>query len=295
MDTEASKTAIGAAMMRAAHLVLDDDPKIFRDDLAMRFSGYETETALRDQLKLNQITASEKLGADAAQRLFQSVRAGVTIRSRVTEDALFEAMKRGITRYVVLGAGLDSFAWRRADLADKLEVYEIDHPASQDWKRARLRDLGIASTPNIHFIPIDFEKQTLLEGMREGRLPLDKPLFFSWLGVTLYLTREIVLDTLRQIATLPSGTEISFTFRVPASQLKAQDEQIAKLVASSAASVNEPFLSAFEPDELAARVRELGFSHVTHVGPKETNATYFAGRSDGLEGHTLSHIMLARV
>jgi methyltransferase (TIGR00027 family) len=109
---------------------------------------------------------------------------------------------------VILGAGLDSFAWRHPDLAEGVEVYEIDHPASQEWKRRRLRELRIKRPPNLTFNPIDFEKQTLTDGLRETGFPLEKPAFFSWLGVTQYLKRSTALSTLKQVGTLGQGTEI---------------------------------------------------------------------------------------
>lgn len=291
-ETEVSATAIGAALMRAAHLIVDGEPKIFRDDYAMRFGGFASEADFRAYLDKSTRETSARMGEDQAQHLFRSVRSSVTSRARYTEDALADAMTRGISRFVVLGAGLDSFAWRHPELADRLEIYEVDHPASQEWKQQRLRELNLEMPRNLHFIPIDFEKQTLLEGLRAGGLPANKPAFFSWLGVTLYLTRDTVLNTLKQIASLGAGTEICFTFRVIPQE---KDQKIASEIASSAASVSEPFLSSFEPQELKARLQELGYSKITHFSHEDANAAYFARRTDGLKALSSSNIMLARI
>ena len=192
MEGHASVTAVAAARGRAAHLLLDGEPKIFRDDLALRFSGADSEASLRETINAMLGEVAAKAGPDAARKSFRVARASMLMRSRYTEDALGLAMARGITCYVILGAGLDSFAWRRTDLAAAIQVFEIDHPASQQWKQRRLQKLGIGRPPNLTFLPIDFERQTLVNGLREGGYPLERPAFISWLGVTQYLTREAV-------------------------------------------------------------------------------------------------------
>ena len=281
--------------MRAAHLLLDGDPKIFRDDFALRFSGSDSEASLREDTSAMVAEVAAKLGPEAAQRIFQVTRAVMIMRSRYAEDALNRAIARGITRYVILGAGLDSFAWRHPDLAKAVEVFEIDHPASQQWKRLRLQELGIVQPPNLTFVPIDFEKQTLLDGLRDGGYPLEKPAFFSWLGVTQYLTKEAVLGTLKQVATLPSGTEISFTFVVPQSLLAGDDQRFFAMAAAGAAARGEPWVTFFEPAELSGQLQELGFTRVEHFSPDDANIRYFAGRGDGLRVPGGEHVMLAQV
>ena len=292
---KASFTAIGAAKMRAAHLLLDGDPKIFRDDFALRFSGSDSEASLREDTSAMVAEVAAKLGPEAAQRIFQATRAVMIMRSRYAEDALTRAIARGITHYVILGAGLDSFAWRHPHLANTVEVFEIDHPASQQWKRLRLQELGIVQPPNLTFLPIDFEKQTLLDGLRDGGYPLEKPAFFSWLGVTQYLTKEAVLGTLKQVATLPSGTGISFTFVVPQSLLAGDDQRFFAMAAAGAAARGEPWVTFFEPAELSEQLQQLGFTGVEHFSPADANIRYFAGRGDGLLVPGGEHVMLAQV
>jgi methyltransferase (TIGR00027 family) len=295
MEAGASLTAIGAARMRAAHLLLDDDPKIFRDDFALRFGGCESEASLREDLSTDVAEIASRIGPEIAQRVLQAGRAVMIMHSRYTEDALSQAIANGVTRYVILGAGLDSFAWRQPQFVSRVEVVEVDHPSSQQWKRRRLQELGIGEPPNLKFLPIDFEKQTLLDGLRDGGCPLDKPAFFSWLGVTQYLTRETVLGTFKQVATLGSGTEIAFTFVVPHNLLAPGDQRFLAMAAGAAAARGEPWLTLLEPDELTRQLQELGLTRVEHLSPEEANIRYFAGRRDGLHVPGVEHVMQARV
>jgi len=295
MEAQGSLTAIGAASARAAHLLIDAEPKIFRDDFALRFCGFEGESFLRDHLDGMLAELSGMIGAENAQIISCSVRGTVILRSRLSEDAFERARARGIRRFVSLGAGLDSFAWRYPGLADEIEVYEIDHPASQQWKRERLNALGVAQPRNLRFLPVDFESETLLEGLRKGGFPMDKPAFLSWLGVVTYLHRETALDTLRQVAMLAPGSEIALTFMVPEKLLSDMDKQVFAVTAAGAAARGEPLLSFFEPQELMAELREMGFTHIEHLGPEVADKTYFAGRSDGLRAAGMEQTMLARV
>jgi methyltransferase (TIGR00027 family) len=207
---------------------------------------------------------------------YRCARAGIVVRQRYAEDALDEAVVRGVARYVILGAGLDSFAYRRPDLAAVLRVFEVDHPATQQWKRARLRELHVALPSNLTFIPLDFEQHTLADGLHAGghRPPL--PTFFSWLGVTHYLTEEAVFKTLRYVASLAAGTEIVFQYFVPEALWYDEDRPMLtlwKTRRNAQGEPVEPVLSLFEPTILATRVLELGFTRVWDVGPsKRTHA-----------------------
>ena len=295
MKEQASLTALTAARGRAAHLLLDGEPKIFNDELALRFSGSDSETSFRESINAMLAGVAAKAGPDAAQQSFRVARASMLMRSRYAEDALSLAMARGITRYVILGAGLDSFAWRRPDLADAVQVFEIDHPASQQWKKQRLRELGIGPPSNLTFLPIDFEKQTLVNGLREGGYPLDKPAFISWLGVTQYLTREAVLGALKEVATLARGTEISFTFIVPQALWVGEGQRMFPFALASTAASGEPWVSFFEPAELTSQLKELGFNRIAHFSPDDANDRYFSGRSDGLRIVAGEHVMRAQL
>ncbi len=207
-----SGTAETTALMRALHLLLDDDPKIFADPLAEAFLSPEQATVLKTPPQIFQTPE------------MRSLRAVFVVRQRYAEDELAKAIARGISQYVILGAGLDSFAYRRSDLRQTLHVYEVDHPSTQQWKRQRLAELGIALPHNLTFIPIDFEVHTLAAGMAASPFKPHEPAFFSWLGVTQYLTTEAVLSTLQYVASSTApGSEIVFQIILSPSTLSAED------------------------------------------------------------------------
>ena len=194
----ASRTAIGTAVHRAAHLLLDEDPKILVDPFARAFAGYASDAAM-----LHALASTETIE-------FPRMRTVFTLRSRYVEDELAAAIIRGIDQYIILGAGLDSFAYRRPDLVASLDVFEVDHPASQAWKRARVAELGIAVPTHLHHVSIDFERQTLGQGLADSIVDFGKPVFLSLLGVTQYLTPDATLRTLRDVAaTTAPGSELS--------------------------------------------------------------------------------------
>jgi methyltransferase (TIGR00027 family) len=282
-------------MIRAAHLILDHEPKIFQDSLALRLSGVENEVALQEQLGAMETEMARRSTPEVAQALAREIRANLAMRQRYTEDELGKALERGVTQYVILGAGLDSFAYRRPDLAGVLHVFEVDHPATQQWKRARLQELDLTPPSNLTFIPLNFEQQTLADGLRAGGHRSELPTFISWLGVAMYLTEEAVFETLRYVASLASGSEIVFQYVLPESLLDQESRSLLTTLKAFGAARGEPFLSLFEPTDLAARVKALGFTQVWDFGPEEANARYFAGRTDGLYIRPMSNLMKARV
>jgi methyltransferase (TIGR00027 family) len=290
-----SSTAVAAAMMRAAHLLWDAEPKILRDELALGLSGLGDETRLRATLDAMLTELQAGFSAEFAQAVFRHFRAMAVLRSRYVEDQLSRAISRGVRQYVILGAGFDSFAYRRKDLAQSVHVFEVDHPLSQQEKLARLRALHVELPISLRFVPVDFEKQTLAHGLQAGGYCVEEPAFFSWLGVTQYLTEAAVYRTLREVASLAARTEIVFMYVVPAAFLAEEDRRLLAVATASGASHGEPWLSFFDPAQLAARVRDLGFAEVWDLAPAEANARYFAGRGDGLRVAGIGHLMKARV
>jgi methyltransferase (TIGR00027 family) len=238
-----------------------------------------------------------KTGRDLAQAkaAVSYARCPVVMRSRYVEDELDQAIMRGVAQYVILGAGLDSFAYRRPDLADVLRVFEVDHPATQAWKRTRLHELNVATPPNLVFVPLDFEKRSLIESLRICGYRCDAAGLFSWLGVTPYLTRDAIFDTLRTVASMAPGTEIIFQYLLPPALLDNESRQINELFMDAGAAGGEPYLTFFEPANLAEQVRKLGFAEVWDLGPEEANARYFANRTDGLRLRDIDHFLGARV
>jgi methyltransferase (TIGR00027 family) len=282
-------------MMRAAHLIMDGDPKIFQDHLALSLSGVESETALQARLGAMDAEIARLSTPEFAQAMTRYVRADVALRQRYTEEELDKAVERGVTQYMILGAGLDSFAYRRPALATTLRVFEVDHPATQQWKRARLRELNIELPSNLTFVPVDFERETLADRLRIGGYRSELPTFVSWLGVTPYLTEAAVFETFRYVASLAPGSEIVFEYVLPESLVDDENRLLLAVFKAFGAARGEPWLSAFEPSDLATRVKDLGFTEVWDFGPEEANARYFTGRTDGLYIRPMSHLMKARV
>ena len=266
-EGQPSTTAQVAAMRRATHLLWDDQPKLLEDTLALRLCGFEDESALQTTNDAAVAQAAQRFGLDFAQSFIRAARSHVVLRSRYVEDELDQAIKRGISQYVILGAGLDSFAYRRPDLVNVLRVFEVDYPATQSWKRARLQHLGIELLPNLTFVALDFEKQSFLEALRMNGYRLEAPALLSWLGVTPYLSTEAIFNVLRTVASLKSGTEIIFDYLVPAASLDEESRQLQAALKASTAARGEPILSLLEPASLGAQVRELGFANVWDLGP----------------------------
>jgi len=205
------------------------------------------------------------------------------LRNRYAEDELEEAVGRGITRYVILGAGLDSFVFRRPDIMRKLHLYEVDHPVSQAWKRERLAELSLQVPATLHFVPVDFEQHTLAESLIGSGLKPGTIAFFSWLGVTQYLGAEAVLKTLGEIASFAgSGSEMLMQFIVPPANLDGPDRALVEGLAARAAEIGEPWLSFFEPGVLEKHFKQIGFGRISHFGPNDAFERHMRYRMDGL-------------
>jgi methyltransferase (TIGR00027 family) len=274
-----SRTAQGAAMHRAAHQVIDLPP-VFADPLALRIIGEEAASALREN-------------RDEVLTRSPGLRAFIAVRSRFTEDCLAAAMGRGVTQYVLLGAGLDTFAYRAP--RGELRVFEIDHPATQGWKRTRLKEVSIAIPDGVTYAPVDFERETLRDGLMRAGFDFSKPAMFAWLGVTPYLTPDAVMGTLGFIASLTKGSEVVFDYaEAPGKDDAAQRENFEALAARVAAA-GEPFKSAFETPSLICNVEALGFSFVEDLDTTALNARYFRDRSDGLLLRGRAHLLHACV
>jgi methyltransferase (TIGR00027 family) len=177
-----------------------------------------------------------------------------------------------------------------------LDVYEVDHPASQLWKRERIEELGIKIPARLRYVPIDFERETLTEGLAAAEVNLHVATFFSWLGVTQYLTPAAVLSTLREIAQIAApGSEIVFQFIVPAATLASEEGSLVKALAALAAAAGEPWLSFFDPDEMETHLKRMGFTKIHHFGPQQASERYLLARTDGLRLPAYFHMINAVV
>jgi methyltransferase (TIGR00027 family) len=261
-----SKTARRVAIRRAAHQLLDH-PRVLDDPLALRIIGAEAEDALRSNPKEDH----------AFSRAF---RAFMAARSRFAEDELARAVGQGVKQYVVLGAGLDTFAYRNPHAG--LRVFEVDHPDTQAWKREQLRAAGIAIPASLTFVPIDFERQTLADGLARSGFNANAAAFFSWLGVTPYLTREACMITLSFIAKMPAGSGVVFDFAVEPALLNAGQRQALDALSQRVARYGEPFQLFFDPGKLRDELKSMGFQRTEFLQGKEINERYFKDRKDGL-------------
>ena len=274
-----SRTAQGAALHRAAHQLVDLPP-VFADPLALRIVGDEAAGELRAGKGRHALVESTPL------------RAFIATRSRFTEDSLAEAHASGVRQYAILGAGLDTFAYERARRFEGLAIFEIDHPATQGWKRARLGEAGIAIPDSVTYAPVDFERDTLANGLARAGFDSSRPAFFAWLGVTPYLTREAITATLAFIASLKPGSGVVFDYaQAPGALHSAHFEAMAARVAA----LGEPFRSLLDPAELVRDLARLGFKRIENFGADALNARYFRGRADGLKLVGRGHLMRAGV
>jgi methyltransferase (TIGR00027 family) len=273
-NAQPSRTAQRVALRRAAHQLLDD-PKVFDDPLALAIANGESEAT-----------------AESQHPYSRALRAFLAVRSRYAEDQLAVAVQRGIRQYVVLGAGLDTFAYRNPFQSAGLRVFEVDHPATQEWKRAQLRDAGIAIPEEMTFAAVDFERQSLQEGLLAAGFDQRQPAFFSWLGVTPYLSRPAFDATVEFIARLPAGSGMVFDYAVERSLLTPLQQLALDRMAERVARAGEPFQLFFDPAALALDLARLGFGNIEDLNGDQINARYFAGRADGLAvsggGHLLS-------
>jgi methyltransferase (TIGR00027 family) len=275
-----SRSALMVAMLRATHQLLDA-PKVFDDPLALSILGAEHEAQVRrDPSKFNA----------AFSRI---LRTAMAVRSRLAEDELARAIQSGVHQYVVLGAGLDTFAYRHNEQA--LRVFEVDHPSTQTWKRSLLQESAIAAPSSLSFVPVDFEKATLPDALREAGCRVDLPVFFSWLGVTLYLSREAIFETLRFVASLPKGSAIVFDYGVASSLLNPMERMGMTHFAKKYAEQGEPWKTYFDPAELVRELRATGFAQLEDLDATKLQARYLCDRQDGLRLGGGTRLMLARV
>jgi methyltransferase (TIGR00027 family) len=268
-DSRPSRTAHRVAIRRAAHQLVDD-PVVFRDPLAMAIIGAEAADNLRAQI------SSEK------DRLARALRAFMAVRSRYAEDQLDAAVAGGVRQYVVLGAGLDTFAYRNRHAERGLRVFEVDHPATQAWKRELLAAAQIGLPGEMAFVPLNFERQILRDELQAAGFRCDQPAFFSWLGVTIYLRHEAFTATMQFIRSMPSRSGIAFDYAVARSSLSFLERLALDALTLRVGAAGEPFRLFFEPKKLTSEIEQMGFGQVENIGREEINARYFVGRADGL-------------
>lgn len=269
-----SRTALGTAYLRAAHQLLDAPPRILEDRFAVSLLGPAAERRITEDASSYQTPERRAL------------RAHVVLRARFTEDRLAAAMARGVSQYVILGAGFDTFAYRQPAWARQLRIVEVDHLATQGLKRSYLADAAIAIPENVRFAAVDFDRESLRDGLYRNEIARNEPTFFSWLGVTMYLKEDVIDAALRTIAAFPAGSEIVLTFARSRTDAPSP-------FAQRAADLGEPWLSYFEPDALASKLRATGFSEVEFLSPADAETRYFRDRPRDLPVPAQTNIVSA--
>jgi methyltransferase (TIGR00027 family) len=260
---KASRTALRVAIRRAAHQLVDHPP-VLVDPIAVKLIGQDYPRDLER----------------ASHTVARDFRAYLAARSRFAEDHLAQAVAAGVRQYVILGAGLDTFAYRNPFPA--LRVFEADFPATQDWKREMLASASIDVPPSLTFVALDFEHKTLLESLAEGGLETAEPAFFSWLGVAPYLTVDAFRSTLAAIGSLPAGTGLAFDYSLPPETLTPERRAIFDRLAERVAAAGEPLRLFFTQEQMQEELRSAGFTRLEQVDHDGINLLYFQSRADGL-------------
>ncbi|MGW5646997.1 class I SAM-dependent methyltransferase [Saccharopolyspora sp. NPDC003752] len=279
MNQETSRTALLAAAARAAHVLVDAEPHIFADPLAVPLLGEQAE----ELLGYHRFSGEHPI--------LRGARAQAVIRCRYTEERLAAATRNGIAQYVILGAGLDTFAYRN-ELG--VRVFEVDHPVTQHWKRDLLENAGITIPGPASHVAVDFESDSLGDALVAAGFDPARPAFISWLGVTMYLTRDSIHETLATIGRFASGTQLVTDYVVSEELRDAVGREYAEAVAQVAGEGGEPWLSYFTPDEMAALLRDCGLTAVDDVDQRNAIDPELWHRRDGLSPSTLSRLVHAR-
>jgi methyltransferase (TIGR00027 family) len=261
-----SRTALGVAIRRAVHQLYDAHPRILEDPVAVPILGEAYRQALEDA------------ATSVDDRFSRAMRAWVVVRNRYAEDQLAWAVQRGVNQYVLLGAGLDTFAHRNPH--PDLRIFEVDHPATQQWKQELLFSGGIIAPSNLHFVPVDFERQTLSQQLQQYGLDFNAPAVFACLGVVLYLTHATFRAVLDMIKTFPPASGVIMDYALPRHALPLDELAARDLLAAHVESIGEPFQLFFTPEEIAAEL--TAFSSIEDLGAAELDARYFVDRKDDL-------------
>jgi methyltransferase (TIGR00027 family) len=264
---EPDNTAVRTALWRALHVQADAPPHVLEDEVGLKLVAPDDGWQNRPDMS-------------SFTRPFQ---AAILARARFIDDLVEDQASRGVGQYVLLGAGLDSFAQRKPELASKLRVFELDQPESQEWKRQRLLATGFGIANHLKLVPVDFEAgDNWLERLVASGFNPKQPVVVTSTGVSMYLTKDAIMTTLRQIATFASGSTFVMSFLCPIEMLEPEIRVGVERAAEGARASGTPWVSFFKPEEIMALAREVGFKKVQHVSAAALAGRYFVGRTDGL-------------
>jgi len=258
-------TAVRTALWRALHVQIDPVPHIIEDEIG-----------------LNLIAPNEgwQERPDMHPQFTKRLRASMVARARFIEDIIIEQSSMGIGQYVILGAGLDTFAQRRRDIASKLQVFEIDQHDTQTWKQQRLNELGYRIPEWLHFVSVDFETSSWWEQLLKSGFDITKPAVVACTGVSLYLTKDAIAETLKQMATLATGSTLAMTFYLPMEMIDEEDKPLQQISEKGARESGTPFVSFFTLSELQSFAGNAGFREIKTISSKDLEQYYFKNRND---------------
>lgn len=272
-------TAVRVALWRALHVIVDPPPRVFEDVIGLKLVAPPDDWRNRP---------------DMHPQGTSRFRASIVARARFIEDLVAEECEQGLKQYVILGAGLDTFAQRRPELGSKLQVFEVDKPETQEWKKKRLNELGYEIPEWLHFVPMNFEsgKPWWDELVAAGFDPIE-PAVVTSIGVSMYLTLDAIKDTLRQAAKLAPGSKFIMTFMLPLDLVAPDDKPGYEMSLKGAQRSGTPFISFFSPEEMKDLAHEAGFKKTEHLSTFDLTPRYFAGRTDGLRPSTGEELLIA--
>jgi methyltransferase (TIGR00027 family) len=273
-------TAVRVALWRALHVEVDEPPHVFDDVIGLALAAPDEGWQTRPDMS----------------PFTRPFRASIVARARFIEDLVVTQSARGVDQYVILGAGLDTFAQRRPELAARMTIYEIDQPGPQSWKRQRLVDLGFTIPPFLRLVPVDFERgDQWWDRLARAGFDSTRPATVASAGVSMYLTKEAIDATLRQVASLASGSTFVMSFMLPIELADPSIRPGIERAAAGARANGTPFISFFAPAEMLAMAREAGFREVQHVSARSLAERYFSDRRDGLRPPDNSEELLVAV
>jgi methyltransferase (TIGR00027 family) len=272
-------TAVRVALWRAMHVQIDPPPHVIEDEIGLRLAA--PDDGWRDRGDMHPAGTS-------------TFRAGIVARSRFTEDMVAEQAANGVTQYVILGAGLDTFAQREPELASRTRVFEVDQPGPQRWKRERLTELGYGIPPWLRLVPVDFEAdESWWDRLVAAGFDAAEPAVVASLGVSMYLTKDANTATLRRLASLAPNSALIMTFAPPLDLLDEQDRAARLTAEQGARASGTPWLSFFAPQDILAMARHAGFKDARHVSAAMLNERYFAARTDDLRTSPGEELLVA--
>jgi len=277
---EPDNTAVRTALWRAMHVQVDSSPHIIEDKIGFKLVAPADGWRERPDMDAN---------------FTKRLRASMVARARFIEDLIIEESKRGIDQYVILGAGLDTFAQRRQDVASTLQVFEIDQPDTQTWKQQRLIELGYGIPNWLHFVSVDFEISSWWEQLLHAGFDTRKPAVVACTGVSLYLTKDAIFATLRQITTLAPGSKLAMAFYLPMDLLDEEDKFLQQIAEKGAQAAGTPFISFYTPNEILTVAREAGFTTIETISASDLAKRYFVGRTDNLNPASGEEFLVATV